>query len=60
MPVLINTDLENAYHELELLGFSLSMSMFDLLKTAYRGEVRGSNLKSYVGKMVKLVGALDT
>jgi len=56
MPVLINTDLENAYHELELLGFSLSMSMFDLLKTAYRGEVRVSNLKSYVGKMVKLVG----
>jgi DNA-directed DNA polymerase III PolC len=56
MPELINTDLENAYHELELLGFSLSMSMFGLLKTAYRGEVRTGNLKSYVGKMVKLVG----
>jgi len=56
MPELINTDLENAYHELELLGFSLSMSMFDLLKTAYRGEVRVSNLKAHVGKMVKVVG----
>lgn len=56
MPELINTDLENAYHELELLGFSLSLSMFDLLKTAYRGEVLVSNLKSYVGKMVRLVG----
>ncbi|PWS26198.1 DNA polymerase III subunit alpha [Pedobacter yonginense] len=56
MPVLINTDLENAYHELELLGFPLSMSMFDLLKTVYRGQVRVSNLKQHIGKMVKMVG----
>jgi DNA-directed DNA polymerase III PolC len=56
MPALINTDLENAYHELELLGFPLSMSMFDLLKTGYRGLVRVSNLRQHIGKMVKMVG----
>lgn len=56
MPVLLNTAQENAYHELELLGFSLSMSMFDLLKTSYRGEVRVSSLKQHIGRMVKMVG----
>jgi DNA-directed DNA polymerase III PolC len=56
MPELINTALENAYHELELLGFSLSLSMFDLLKTSYRGEARTKNLKQHTGKVIKLVG----
>jgi len=56
MPELINTALENAYHELELLGFSLSLSMFDLLKTSYRGEARTKNLKHHTGKVIKLVG----
>ncbi|RZM24511.1 MAG: DNA polymerase III subunit alpha, partial [Pedobacter sp.] len=33
LPELINTKLEDAYHELELLGFPVTLSMFDLLKT---------------------------
>lgn len=56
LPELINTRLEDAYHELELLGFSLSLSMFDLLKTGYRGDVYSSELISHVGKTVKMVG----
>jgi DNA-directed DNA polymerase III PolC len=56
MPVLMNTALENAYHELELLGFPLSLSMFDLLRTSYRGEVRTAGLPTLVGKMVRMVG----
>lgn len=54
--ILKERDLENAYHKLELLGFPLSMSMFDLLKTAYRGRVRVSNLRKHIGKMVKMAG----
>lgn len=56
MPELINKDMKNAYHELELLGFSISLSMFDLLKTPYLGEVRKGNLKTHVRKTVKMVG----
>lgn len=56
LPDLINTKLEDAYHELELLGFPLSLSMFDLLKTTYRGEVLTNELMKNVGKTIKMVG----
>ena len=56
MPELINTNLENAYHELELLGFPLSLSMFDLLKTEYRGAAMAKQLSTFIGKPVRMVG----
>lgn len=56
MPDLINTELENAYHELELLGFPLTLSMFDLLKTDYRGDVTSKDLSKYIGQTIKMVG----
>nr|WP_121271908.1 DNA polymerase III subunit alpha [Pedobacter schmidteae] len=56
LPDLVNTKLEDAYHELELLGFPLSLSMFDLLKTSYRGDVRAKNLTAYAGQTVRMVG----
>ncbi|MBB5638185.1 DNA polymerase-3 subunit alpha [Pedobacter cryoconitis] len=56
LPELVNTELENAYHELELLGFPLSLSFFDLLQTSYRGDIRTKELISYVGQTVKMVG----
>jgi DNA polymerase-3 subunit alpha len=56
LPVLVNTRLENAYHELEILGFSLSMSMFDLLETEYRGEICAGDLINHVGQLVRMVG----
>ncbi|SFT09347.1 DNA polymerase III subunit alpha [Mucilaginibacter polytrichastri] len=56
LPVLVNTQLENAYHELELLGFPLSMNMFDLLQTDYRGEMGANDLINHVGQVVRMVG----
>jgi DNA-directed DNA polymerase III PolC len=56
LPDLVNTKLEDAYHELELLGFPLTLSMFDLLKTAYRGDIRTNELIKYVGQTVRMVG----
>ncbi len=56
MPELINTNLENAYHELELLGFPLSLTMFDLLKTEYRGAAMARQLSTFIGKPVRMVG----
>ncbi|RZL19622.1 MAG: DNA polymerase III subunit alpha [Pedobacter sp.] len=56
LPELVNTDLENAYHELELLGFPITLTMFELLKTNYRGEARMKNLDTKVGEIIKIVG----
>jgi DNA-directed DNA polymerase III PolC len=56
LPVLVNTRLENAYHELELLGFPLSMTMFELLQTDYRGEIGANDLINQVGQVVRMVG----
>lgn len=53
---LIDTKLDDAYHELELLGFPLTLSMFDLLKTTYRGDICTSDLSQHLGKTVKMVG----
>lgn len=56
LPVLIDTHFEDAYHELELLGFPVSLSMFELLITKYRGKVSANELLGHVGEMVKMVG----
>lgn len=56
LPELVNTKMEDAYHELELLGFPLTLSMFDLLQTSYRGDVRTNDLISHLGKTVRMVG----
>jgi DNA-directed DNA polymerase III PolC len=56
LPMLESHQLEDAYQELELLGFPVSLSMFQLLKTDYRGDVLAKNLLQYEGRMVKMVG----
>lgn len=56
LPKLENCKLEDAYIELELLGYPLSISMFDFLKTNFRGDIMATDLKNYVGKIVKMVG----
>lgn len=56
LPELVDTKLEDAYHELELLGFPLSFSMFDLLRTRYRGDVMAGDLVKHAGQIVKMVG----
>ncbi|TWR26767.1 DNA polymerase III subunit alpha [Mucilaginibacter achroorhodeus] len=56
LPVLVNTRLENAYHELELLGFPLSMTMFELLQTGYRGDIMANDLINHIGQTIRMVG----
>jgi error-prone DNA polymerase len=56
MPALLNTKQEDAYHELELLGFPVTLSMFDLLQTPYRGDLCTNDLMKHLGKTVKMVG----
>ncbi|WP_276090395.1 DNA polymerase III subunit alpha [Pedobacter sp. JY14-1] len=56
LPDLVNTKLEDAYHELELLGYPLTLSMFDLLKTSFRGQIQAKDLTAYTGQTIKMVG----
>ena len=56
LPELISTDLENAYNELELLGYPLTLSMFDLLQTGFRGDMMTKDMVKNIGKTVRMVG----
>lgn len=56
LPNLDNHLVEDAYQELELLGFPVGLSMFDLLKTKYRGDVLAKDLEKLEGKTVKMLG----
>lgn len=60
LPPLKNEPLEDAYDELEVFGFPISMSRFDMLKTDYRGNTDASTLLASKGKTVRMVGDLVT
>jgi len=60
LPDLEHNILEDAYDELEYLGFPVSMSMFDMLQTSFRGEIPASDLEKNIGKKVRMVGRYVT
>ena len=58
-PELKSTDLENAFDELELLGFPLC-SPFELLSKPQQGTLRAKDLWSYKSKTITIEGYLVT
>ena len=52
--------LQNAYDEVELYGFPVSLSWFDLLKTNFRGELMACQMLNFVGKRYRMLGKLVT
>lgn len=48
--------LEDLYDEIELMGFTVSDSMFRLLQTSFRGDVMANQLREYGGQVVRMVG----
>lgn len=56
MPALQDETLENLYDEIELLGFTVTQPIFEMLKTDFRGEVSVKNLIQHLGKKIRLVG----
>ena len=60
LPELEYNIIENAYDEIELIGFPASLTYFDLLQTNFRGEVLAKDMIHYVGKKVRMVGHLVT
>jgi DNA polymerase-3 subunit alpha len=60
LPALEQSAIEDAYDEIELLGFPISMSMFDMLKTSFRGEIRARDMMDHVGQKKRMLGRLVT
>ena len=58
LPVADVEPFEDVYHEIELLGFPVSCSPFDMLKTAFRGDVMAAELTVNDGKVVRMLAYL--
>ncbi len=58
LPEPENSPLTDAYDEIQLLGFTLSSSPFDLLKTSFRGDIAARDMISHNGRDVRMVGWL--
>lgn len=56
LPVLEDHPDESYYDEMELLHFPVSCSAFDMLRTAFRGEVMVADLPAHQGQTVRMVG----
>ena len=60
LPELEQSEIENAYDEIELLGFPVTMTMFDMLKTRFRGELMACEMLPHVGRKKRMLGQLVT
>jgi DNA polymerase-3 subunit alpha len=60
LPDLEHNRLDDAYDEIELLSFPVSLTWFDMLETPYRGEISARDMISHTGKRVRMVGHLVT
>ena len=52
--------LADAYDELELYGFPVTMTWFDLLQTRFRGELMACQMLQAVGRCCRMLGKLVT
>ena len=57
-PVIDRNIFEDAYDEIEILGFPTSCSPFDLLRTKYRGTIMTGNLLEHYKKEVRMLAYL--
>src|SRR5690606_35224715 len=60
LPKLETSLVEDLYDELELIGFTVSAPMFELAKSAYRGNAMAADLPELEGKTVRMVGDFVT
>jgi len=58
LPELEQNPIEDAYDEMELLGFPVSYTNFDMLETKFRGEIMARDMTKYRGKKVRMLGNL--
>lgn len=58
LPTLEHNLIEDFYDEIELLGFPISGTLFDLAKSSYKSDVFAHNLSEHVGKTVRMIGEM--
>lgn len=58
LPTIIRNPFEDAFDEIEILGFPVSFSPFDLLQTKYRGTVMAKDLVKHHKKRIKMLAYL--
>jgi error-prone DNA polymerase len=58
LPVLKRHEFEDAFDEIELFGFPLCCTPFDLLKTKQRGDVMAKDLTQHAGKTIRMIAYL--
>lgn len=56
LPELKFSNYEQVYNEIELLGFPVSLSFFEMLKTSFRGEIQAKSMSNNKGKTVRMLG----
>ncbi|OOG18819.1 DNA polymerase III subunit alpha [Sphingobacterium sp. CZ-UAM] len=56
LPPLEEDILEDYYDEIELIGFCVTGTLFDLAKSDYQGDMPARELHLHEGKIVRLVG----
>jgi DNA polymerase III alpha subunit len=60
LPDLVQGQIEDVYDEIELFGFPVTMSWFDMLETSFRGEVPARRMSENTGRKIRMVGHLVT
>jgi DNA polymerase-3 subunit alpha len=60
LPSLEKNTVEDVYDEVELLGFPVKHTYFDLLETSFRGEIMAKDMIGSLGKKVRMLGQLVT
>lgn len=58
LPTIIKNPFEDAFDEIEILGFPVSFSPFDLLQTKYRGTVMAKDLVKHHKRQIKMLAYL--
>lgn len=56
LPPLEEDILEDYYDEIELIGFCVTGTLFDLAKSDYRGDMPARELHLHEGKIIRVVG----
>lgn len=52
--------LGDAYDEIDLYGFPVSLTWFDMLQTRFRGELMAVQMLHFIGKRYRMLGKLVT
>jgi len=60
LPDLAQGKIEDVYDEIELFGFPVTVSWFDMLQTPYRGDVSARRMNEHTGRRIRMVGHLVT